>query len=113
MPRAWTRRQATQQGPQFARIEGLFIFCVPSLADKLPMIAAIARHVARRSGYRHLFIDLSPDVLEVERACHDRNLARPASKCWFALVSTRLPTHHAHPATAVDPLSRCAIVLRC
>jgi hypothetical protein len=26
MPRAWTRRFVTQQGPQFARTEGLFLF---------------------------------------------------------------------------------------
>ena len=26
MPRAWTRRRVTQQGPQFARTEGLFLF---------------------------------------------------------------------------------------
>ena len=26
MPRAWTRRFVTQQGPQFARTEGLFFF---------------------------------------------------------------------------------------
>jgi hypothetical protein len=35
MPRAWTRRCVTQQGPQFARTEGLFFF-VRDFASLLP-----------------------------------------------------------------------------
>src|SRR5207249_1615871 len=33
MPRAWTRRCVTQQGPQFARTEGLFLFARGDACD--------------------------------------------------------------------------------
>src|SRR5207249_6943268 len=46
MPRAWTRRRVTQQGPQFARTEGLFFRVPHCVSVGLPSRGAILQLTA-------------------------------------------------------------------
>src|SRR5438876_2713392 len=47
MPRAWTRRCVTQQGPQFARTEGLFLFARGNACDDRTPSRRQARGLSR------------------------------------------------------------------
>src|ERR1700716_3225258 len=81
MPRAWTRRFVTQQGPQFARTGGLFLFARGDACDDRTLRAARCEGIpsgelcspATGTGVPFLFLEETPCLQQAKSMRTDRS----------------------------------------
>src|ERR1700687_6095400 len=98
MPRAWTRRFVTQQGPQFARTEGLFFSCAATRDDQA--------HSGRQSSFQYVIAwtcKLARGRIHSRSSSHLRNakvLVSGTWSGWRARCPGKVPACAFHAGTA-------------